>query len=332
MNNKCEICFVNAHKYKCPGCEMKTCSLPCYSKHKQDKDCNGQRKRTKFVSKDEFSEIDLLNDYRFLEEQSLLVDSSQRNLNTQDALVNKGCSGFYENLRKFLHNEFNINLKIMPAQSTRHLNNKTKFTRITRMVSWPLEFIFHENDSKNSIKIHTKNVLFSSQEPLRNVLFTFYDKYKEELFNSCSVKCTLVEKNPMSLYASFGSFFENRNFDGLYVLFRIDDLEKKQKYFMKFNLDENLEILLRDKTIIEYPTLYVVKKDNLKDFLIKTEEKDEKDILKYCEKSNEKSSNIKSLEELEDGECNSDDDFKQTLDLNKRLNSADQNKNKKFKE
>jgi hypothetical protein len=74
--------------------------LPCYSKHKQDKDCNGQRKRTKFVSKDEFSEIDLLNDYRFLEEQSLLVDSSQRNLNTQDALVNKGCSGFYENLRK----------------------------------------------------------------------------------------------------------------------------------------------------------------------------------------------------------------------------------------
>ena len=143
----------------------------------------------------------------------------------------------------------------MPAQSTRHLNNKTKFTRITRMVSWPLEFIFHENDSKNSIKIHTKNVLFSSQEPLRNVLFTFYDKYKEELFNSCSVKCTLVEKNPMSLYASFGSFFENRNFDGLYVLFRIDDLEKKQKVIFVQNLNSKTFTNFNDSNIFHISIL-----------------------------------------------------------------------------
>ena len=123
----------------------------------------------------------------------------------------------------------------MPAQSSRHINNKTKFTRITRMVSWPLELIFHDNISKNSIQIHTKNILFSSQESLRNVLLSFYDKYKAELFDSYSDKGALVEKNPMSLYTSFGGFFENRNFEKLNILFRIDDYEKNEKVIFLHN-------------------------------------------------------------------------------------------------
>lgn len=32
----CKVCLKNEHKYKCPRCEMRTCSLDCSKKHKAD--------------------------------------------------------------------------------------------------------------------------------------------------------------------------------------------------------------------------------------------------------------------------------------------------------
>lgn len=77
---KCEMCNQNEYKYKCPRCLIKTCSLACCRQHKQEQNCNGERDKTKFVDKEEFDERLLLSDYRFLEEQSRLVDNLQRTL------------------------------------------------------------------------------------------------------------------------------------------------------------------------------------------------------------------------------------------------------------
>lgn len=301
---KCDICELNDFKYKCPRCEMKTCSLNCCNKHKTDNNCSGQRDRTKYVSKDEFSDLDLLNDYRFLEENSLLVDTSQRTLAEQDQSVSKIASGFYENLRKFVNQEFNICLRIMPLQSSRHLNNKTKFTRATKMISWSMNLIFH--DLNELIDIHTKNTLFSSQETLRSNLIQFYQKYKTDLFNSSTTTSKIIDKNPMFLYNYFNQSFE-ANLDDLNVLFRIDDYEKKQKYFIKLNLEDNLEQLLKDKTIIEYPTIYIVKKECLNQYLIQQEIKDELNIMTKS-LTIDSSSKVASSGDLEDGECDTDDE------------------------
>lgn len=78
MSLKCETCNAIPHKYTCPGCSIKTCSLPCVRKHKEDTGCTGQRDKTKFVRKDEFTDIDFLNDYKFLEESSQIIDSAKR--------------------------------------------------------------------------------------------------------------------------------------------------------------------------------------------------------------------------------------------------------------
>lgn len=78
MSLKCETCNAIPHKYTCPGCSVKTCSLPCVRKHKEDTGCTGQRDKTKFVRKDEFTELDFLNDYKFLEESSQIIDSAKR--------------------------------------------------------------------------------------------------------------------------------------------------------------------------------------------------------------------------------------------------------------
>jgi hypothetical protein len=61
------ISNTNKHKYRCPGCSARTCSLPCYKRHQQWAQCSGQRDPTKFVKKSELvtpSGID--HDFNFL--------------------------------------------------------------------------------------------------------------------------------------------------------------------------------------------------------------------------------------------------------------------------
>lgn len=298
---------------------MKTCSLACCNKHKQDTQCNGQRDRTKYINKEEFTDLDLLSDYRFLEEQAQLVDTSHRSLSSLEATTLKSTSGFFENLRKFLYSEFNICLRLMPAQSTRHLNNKTKFTRATRMVSWSTELLFDAKHLNKPINLHTKHILFSSQDSLRNVLGNFYDKYKHDLFDAGSPN--KLVSNQIELYNSFNDTFESKLKD-LNVLFRIDDYERQEKYFIQFNLDDKLEDLLKDKTIIEYPTLYLVKSECLDKYVIKKEEKDELNILTKSLQIDPEAAAAVKAKDLEDGECEDDDDDDENdLNSNKRLKS-----------
>lgn len=287
----CEVCLKIEHKYKCPRCAMKTCSLVCCRKHKLDNDCSGERDKVKYVSKDHFDESVLLNDYRFLEEQARLVDNYQRCVEFDLDAVNKFAAnntgtdtrapmrpmphGVFENLRKFVHKNNRIALKIMPAQSTRHRFNRTRFNKRTTMVSWSLELIFNLDDNDNTkldqadkrFKINTKNVLFSSKETLKNVLVHFYEKFKSDLFD----RTKLDKKSQFVMFDLFNADFESQDFTDISVLYEMADFAQNRKYFVKFELDKTLEENLANKVIIEYPTLYVVKNSHLGSFNVEHE-------------------------------------------------------------
>lgn len=70
---QCEVCAVEEAKYTCPQCEVKTCSLKCNKIHKAELDCTGQRKCTKFIPINKFTNLDLHSDYKLLEEISRLL-------------------------------------------------------------------------------------------------------------------------------------------------------------------------------------------------------------------------------------------------------------------
>ena len=57
---------------------MRTCSLACTKAHKQEKTCTGKRSRTEMVTLSDFTERQLLSDYKFLEEAARLHDVAQR--------------------------------------------------------------------------------------------------------------------------------------------------------------------------------------------------------------------------------------------------------------
>lgn len=53
----CSICNLFPHKYTCPRCEIKTCSLKCSTQHKKTMPCSGVRDHTKFVPLKYYSQI-----------------------------------------------------------------------------------------------------------------------------------------------------------------------------------------------------------------------------------------------------------------------------------
>ena len=75
---QCQQCHEQAYKYACPACSYTSCSLSCSKAHKQKTGCTGKRSRTEMVTLSDFTERQLLSDYKFLEEASRLHDSAQR--------------------------------------------------------------------------------------------------------------------------------------------------------------------------------------------------------------------------------------------------------------
>ena len=69
---------MSAQRYRCPACDTHTCSLACTKAHKQATGCTGKRSRTDMVTLSDFTERQLLSDYKFLEEAARLNDVAQR--------------------------------------------------------------------------------------------------------------------------------------------------------------------------------------------------------------------------------------------------------------
>lgn len=77
------MCRFDAVKYSCPRCEVKTCSISCVNRHKQELECDGKKHETGIKELEKFSDNDtsqgnvnilllikclykLLNDYYFV--------------------------------------------------------------------------------------------------------------------------------------------------------------------------------------------------------------------------------------------------------------------------
>lgn len=57
----CEECKSSPSKYKCPGCSIQSCSLPCVKSHKERTGCTGKRNQTQFVPLSQFDDNVLLS-------------------------------------------------------------------------------------------------------------------------------------------------------------------------------------------------------------------------------------------------------------------------------
>lgn len=227
---KCVMCQENPIKYTCPRCSRRTCSLPCCLNHKKTFQCNGQRDRSSFKPLDAMNDLDLLSDYRFLEEVQRCVDTSER-----DPLANQRKS-FNETTRyqKMIQNKLKalggIRILYLPKLSSRHQHNQMWFDRKTDDIHWHIECRFFVGSSSESpFLIWSITRLPTNETTLENLLDRFHQTHPN-LF---------LERTEIRVFTeNFGA--------------QRKQLGKYQKSSFQTMVD-----LFRNRAIIEYPILYL---------------------------------------------------------------------------
>uniref|UniRef100_A0A5B7BHN4 Box C/D snoRNA protein 1 n=1 Tax=Davidia involucrata TaxID=16924 RepID=A0A5B7BHN4_DAVIN len=141
----CEECETNPSKYKCPGCSVRSCSLPCVKAHKQRTGCTGKRQQTKFVPISQFDDNLLISDYNMLEDVKRVAESAQR---TRVKLC--GYSHFrlpfpLKSLRSAAANRRTKLLFLSSGMSKRE-TNQSCYNNRKKFISWTIEWRFHSTD------------------------------------------------------------------------------------------------------------------------------------------------------------------------------------------
>jgi hypothetical protein len=148
----CAVCDAGvAAKYRCPGCAIVTCSLACSKRHKQmGEGCSGKRKVAEFKDIRDFTDADLVSDYRFLEDALLEKDRAKRwrprfrpgsdaaaradrapvATKTVDLLTQKAA-------------DRGVQLFCMPDGMARRVANTTFYDRKRDLMQWRVEWLFH---------------------------------------------------------------------------------------------------------------------------------------------------------------------------------------------
>ena len=148
----CAVCDAGvAAKYRCPGCAIVTCSLECSKRHKQmGEGCSGKRKVAEFKDIRDFTDADLVSDYRFLEDALLEKDRAKRwrprfrpgsdaaaradrapaATRTVDLLTQKAA-------------DRGVQLFCMPDGMARRVANTTFYDRKRDLMQWRVEWLFH---------------------------------------------------------------------------------------------------------------------------------------------------------------------------------------------
>lgn len=231
---KCEVCGFHDAKYTCPRCEVKTCSLKCNKIHKLEVECDGQRDRTKYVSMNKFTNLDLSSDYRLLEEISRNVETVKKNFGRKyDSHI---IPPHLFKLRNAAHQRKTI-LKFLPQKFARHRNNTTQLHFKTNIIYWHIEWIFVNADN---LKLSIAKV--PETEKLGSILIK--NCFKSDVPD-------LQEKL---------QYYRSADLSGLKLFLKAE--QKPGKKFYELDCNITLKECLAKKLVIEYPTIHVLLKDH----------------------------------------------------------------------
>ncbi|XP_065837650.1 box C/D snoRNA protein 1-like [Oscarella lobularis] len=270
----CCLC-PNASKYKCPSCERSTCSLRCVKNHKETFSCEGKRDPTKFIALKAFTDADLINDYRFLEEVNRLADKSSReNRSFVARRPFRARKSWWtpreDALEKFARTR-GIKFRRLPKGFSKRSENTSFYSTRTKSIHWRIRWHFPRAEADYvDDKVHENTLL---------------NKALEKYIN--------VEKGDPILTHRLKMYWKSE----VSLLLRNEYSPANQIRYFKLDLTQSLGENLRNKTLVEYPTLIVALPSELSQYKLETNSKEETE-----EEEEEESSESESETESEDSE------------------------------
>lgn len=90
LTSLCAICHTSVPQYKCPRCNIRTCSLACVKKHKSWSQCSGERDQTAYVAKSRLATAaGVDHDYNFLHSIEMASERAERILVEDKGIIQK---------------------------------------------------------------------------------------------------------------------------------------------------------------------------------------------------------------------------------------------------
>ncbi|XP_017887302.1 box C/D snoRNA protein 1 [Ceratina calcarata] len=246
----CEVCGANKAKYTCPKCEVRTCCLECVHIHKRELECNGIRDKTKYKPLKSFTDLDVLSDYRMLEEVGRTVEHLKRD-------PFRRCTRLIS-LPMHLHKlqaaalKRKTSLQFMPQHFSRHKNNTTFLNWKTNELYWRIEWIFPQAECTRWI---TERALESQR--LSTLIEEILDPVK-----SLGNKNDIEELNLRLRLSEKLQFYQAADLSGIKVLLKAEKVAKSELRYYELDVTLTLKENLENRTIIEFPVIYVILKDH----------------------------------------------------------------------
>ncbi|XP_077074773.1 box C/D snoRNA protein 1 [Siphateles boraxobius] len=287
--SSCDVCETEEAKYRCPSCKKHTCSLACVKQHKMLSGCCGVRDKTTFVPLAEFNEINLLDDYRFLEDTARLSQQSNR-----DAVLLGSRQHPKEGMWMIRRaRAVKVTLKFLPKTFSKHRENRTVFRRAEGRFHWHLKIHFPQS-----------NAVYSERFP--------DDKQLDQILNEYihPSESDPVKRQKLKLYV--------HSHDDIRVFLKAEQKQHNSLRFLELDLKKSLQENLMHKTIVEYPEVFVVLKRHSQEFLAHTPERSGARVSSSPDKPRSEVAKrprvVPEDEELEDGELRSDQEEENTED------------------
>ncbi|XP_039287773.1 box C/D snoRNA protein 1 [Nilaparvata lugens] len=226
----CEVCGTEAAKYCCPKCEVKTCALPCLNIHKEELDCDGVRSRVKFKMIQQFSNLDLSNDYKMLEEINRAVETYHKT----SAMTRSDLPKFLICLRAAAARR-HVQLHFLPKTFARRKSNSTFLDFQTQELYWKIDWIFPQAE-------------FLKYTDVRVIDTTRLSNAVDHLLNPLVTRDKRLE------------FYQAAGHSGNVLLMKADKVTCDKFYL----LDPSLTIRenFSGKIIVENPEIHVLHKDH----------------------------------------------------------------------
>ncbi|KAG9433393.1 box C/D snoRNA protein 1 [Apis mellifera carnica] len=270
----CEVCGENKAKYTCPKCEVRTCCLQCINIHKKELECDGIRDRTKFIPLKSFTDLDILSDYRLLEEVGRTVEQLKRD-------PFKKCTRrinlpVHLNKLRIAAIKRNITLQFMPQHFSKHKNNTTYLNWKSNELYWRIEWIFPQAECTKWITERAlESIRLSSL--LEEILYPMKSVKNKSDIEELNLRISLNEK--LQFYQAAGLY-------GIKVLLKAEKVVKSNLKFYELDITLSLKENLENKIIIEFPIIYIILKDHSYMYeIIDTDDEDE-NISKYTTHNN----------------------------------------------
>ena len=244
----CCICKSMDIKYRCPGCQLRTCCLDCVKKHKDVFLCSGKREKTPFVRMSQFYQKEFLNDYFFLEETEQVIDRAARS-RKQVTKCYSNQSELPAHLMKlrFEARKRGTRLKLLPKGFKKRMQNETIYFYSGKEIQWMINWVFHDYDNQGNNGQGFK-------------VFEFMDKRVSEskVIQEILKELYIHPKDPLENYDRVRLL---RNFvdRDLAVFLRMEPKNvKSPTTYLPIDPNLTLTKALEGKTIVEYPTFIIV--------------------------------------------------------------------------